>query len=122
MTAYELRDLAATRRFLLQGLWWQRVAPPAAGTVRCALEWALQAASSGQALPPLGFIADLGHAAFDLHGALRPGPAIAAPALSINVVRTYEDHVLGKFYADGSFGRAADALRGYEGRDRARGL
>ena len=42
--------------------------------------------------------------------------------LPINVVRTYEDHVLGKLYADWSFGRAGDALRRYEGRDRARGL
>ena len=122
MSAFELRDLDETRRFLLQGLWWQRASAPAPATVRPALDWALQAASGGQPLPPLGFLADLGHAAFGLDGAARPAPAVAAPALPINLVRTYEDHVLGKLYADWSFGRAADALRRYEGRDRARGL
>ncbi len=120
MSTYELRDLDEARRFLLQGLWWQRATAAAPATVRPALEWALQTASGGQALPPLGFLADLGHAAFGTDGAARP--AVAAPALPINLVRTYEDHVLGKLYADWTFGRAADALRRYEGRDRARGL
>jgi vWA domain found in the FtsH ternary systems/N-terminal helical region fused to the FtsH ternary system vWA domain len=122
MISYELRDLEEARRFLLQGLWWQRAAAPTAATVRPALEWALQAASVGLALPPLGFIADLGRAAFGLDGAARPGAAAAVPALPINLMRTYEDHVLGKLYADWSFTRAAEALRRYEGRDRARGL
>ena len=57
----------------------------------------------------------------DGDGAPRPARR-PSPGLPINLVRTYEDHVLGKFYADWSFGRAADALRRYEGRDRARGL
>ena len=122
MSIHELRDLGEARRFLLQGLWWQRVAPPTAATVRPALEWALQAASGGQALPPLGFLADLGQAAFGAAGAARLGRSAVVPGLPINVVRTYEDHVLGKFYADESFGRAADALRRTEGRDRTRGL
>ena len=122
MSIHELRDLGEARRFLLQGLWWQRVAPPTAATVRPALEWALQAASGGQALPPLGFLADLGQAAFGARAAARLGRSAVVPGLPINVVRTYEDHVLGKFYADESFGRAADALRRTEGRDRTRGL
>ena len=122
MSTYELRDLDDVRRFLLQGLWWQRAAAVTAATVRPALEAAMQAASGGQALPPLGFVADLGQAAFGVDGDSRPGRATAVPALPINLVRTYEDHVLGKFYADGSFGRATDALRRFAGRDRARGL
>ena len=32
------------------------------------------------------------------------------PGLPAGLARTYEDHVLGKFYADGSFSRTADAL------------
>jgi len=120
---YELRDSDEARRFLAQGLWWQRVLPPSAGTVRPVLEWALEAASAGQPLPPVGFVADLGHVAFGLDWELRPGrepPAV--PGLPINLVRTYEDHVLGKVYADWTFQRGSDALRRYEGRDRARGL
>jgi vWA domain found in the FtsH ternary systems/N-terminal helical region fused to the FtsH ternary system vWA domain len=122
MTSYELRDLDDVRRFLLQGLWWQRAAAPTAATVRPAIEWALQASSAGQALPPLGFIADLGQAAFSMNGEGRLNHPAPVPALPINLMRTYEDHVLGKFYADWSFARAADALRRYEGRNRARGL
>jgi hypothetical protein len=38
------------------------------------------------------------------------------------VGRTYEDHVLGKLYADWRFERAGDALRKYQGRDRVKGL
>ncbi len=48
--------------------------------------------------------------------------SLPVPALPINLLRTYEDHVLGKFYADWTFSRASDALRRYKGRDRARGL
>jgi hypothetical protein len=120
---YELRDPDEARRFLTQGVWWQRVTPPTAATVRPALEWALEVASSGQPLPPVGFVADLGNAAFGADWENRPGQEVlAAPFLPINLVRTYEDHVLGKLYADWTFGRAGDALRRYQGRDQARGL
>src|SRR5579883_1808944 len=122
MTRYELRDSEKARRFLLQGLWWQRVLSPRAGRVRAVLEWALEIASSGQELPPIGFLADLGHVAFGQDQdtpSPREGPT---PLLPINLLRTYEDHVLGKFYADWTFSRASDALRGYKGRDQARGL
>jgi hypothetical protein len=120
---YELRDPDEARRFLLQGLWWQRVTAPRPGTVRQVLEWALEVASGGQELPPPGFLADLGHVAFGQdHDALALRDAPPAPGLPLYLLRTYEDHVLGKFYADWTFGRACDALRRYQGRDRARGL
>jgi hypothetical protein len=119
----EIRSPDLARRFVLQGLWWQRVVPPAAATVRSALEWALEIASAGQPLPPVGFVADLGQAAFGLDWEVRSNRDEAvAPVLPISLVRTYEDHVLGKVYADWTFGRAGDALRRYQGRDRARGL
>ncbi len=118
-----LRDTNDARRFLLQGLWWQRVLPPSASTVRSALEWAMEAASGGQPLPPPGFIADVGHVAFgedwDARGRRDARPAAGLP---VNLLSTYEDHVLGKIYADWTFTRASDALRQYKGRDRARGL
>jgi hypothetical protein len=126
MSRYELRDSEEARRFLLQGLWWQRVLPPQPGRVRPTLEWALEIASSGVDLPPMGFLADLGHVALGEPAALAAGtPAGEVPsaaALPINVLRTYEDHVLGKLYADWTFSRASDALRRYKGRDQARGL
>lgn len=110
---------------MLQGLWWQRVLSPNAATVRTLLTWAKELASGGQPLPPPGFIADLGHVAFGEdwdHRQNRDTGAIV-PNLPINLVRTYEDHVLGKIYADWTFGRASDALRLYsKGREQARGL
>jgi hypothetical protein len=126
MNSYELRDPDEARRFLLQGLWWQRVVQPTRVTVREPLEWAMEIASGGQPLPPVGFIADLGHVAFGMDWETRDnresGGAVAVPGLPIDVLRTYEDHVLGKVYADWTFARASDALRQYQGRDRARGL
>jgi hypothetical protein len=47
---------------------------------------------------------------------------VTIPALPVNLLRTYEDHVLGKLYADWTFARAGDALRRYQGRDQGRGL
>ncbi len=120
MIAYELRDLDEVRRFLLQGIWWQRTSAPTAATTRPALELALKAAAAGVALPSLGFIADLARTAFCVDGS-RHGAA-TVPALPINLLRAYEDHVLGKLYSDGAFARAAEALRGYDPRDRMRGL
>lgn len=123
MTIYELRDLEEARRFLLQGLWWQRVVPPNKATVKEALEWCLEIASGGDPLPPVGFVADLGHVAFGEDWEARDArDQMAVPGLPINLVRTYEDHVLGKIYSDWTFSRASDALRRYTGRDRARGL
>jgi hypothetical protein len=119
-----IRDSLDARRFLTQGLWWQRVLPPAGGTVRAALTWAKELASGGQPLPPIGFVADLGHAALGDDWEARPGrDGVGVPNLPINLVRTYEDHVLGKLYADHTFGRASDALHKYaKGREQARGL
>ncbi len=122
MATTELRDLDQARRFLRESLWLQRVVTPAPATVRPALEWALEVASSGQALPSLGFLADLGHAAFALDQGMRAGREPNAVGLPAGLTRMYEDHVLGKLYADYHFERAGDALRRLQGRDRARGL
>jgi hypothetical protein len=121
--SYTLRDLEEARRFLLQGLWWQRVVPPTAAAVRPALEWALQAANEGTPLPPIGLIADVGQAAYGSDWETRSTRSqVTIPGLPVNLLSTYEDHVLGKIYSDWTFARASDALRRYQGRDRARGL
>lgn len=124
MKKHILRDSFDARRFLTQGLWWQRVLPPQAKTLRSILTWTKELASEGHPLPPIGFIADLGHVTFGEDRETRSGrDPISVPNLPINLVRTYEDHVMGKIYADYSFARAGDALRQYPpGRDQARGL
>jgi hypothetical protein len=124
MKHHIIRDSAEARRFLTQGLWWQRVVPPTASTTRTILTWVKELASGGQLLPPIGFVADLGHVTLGEDWEMRSGrEQVSVPNLPMNLVRTYEDHVMGKIYADYTFARASDALRHYsKGRDQARGL
>jgi hypothetical protein len=118
-----LRDPERAQRFLLQGLWLQRAVPPSAGTVKRILEWALEITAGGQPLLPLGVIADFGHAAYGADQDARTSREMpSVPGLPPTLMRTYEDHVLGKVYADWSFERASDAMRRFQGRDRAIGL
>jgi hypothetical protein len=123
MATYTIRDPTEARRFVQQGLWWQRVVAPTAGRVCAVLEWARELASGGEPLPPPGFVADLGHLALGVGDEPRR-PAARAPEgrLPINLLRAYEDHVVARLEADADFERAADALRRYGGRDRTRGL
>src|SRR5947209_18849389 len=118
-----LRDPDEAQRYLLQGLWFQRALPPAAPTVKPALEWSLEIAAGGHPLPPTGFVADLGHAAFGSEREARAAREhVTVPHLPPGLVRTYEDYVLGKLNADWTFERASDALRRYAERpDRVRG-
>jgi len=122
METVELRDAATARDYLLQGLWFQRVSKPSAASVKPALEWALEVASSGQPLQPLGFLADLGSIAFGTESGRQAKDIATTPGWSVASARAYEDFLLGKIYADWTFERAADALRRYAGSDRAKGL
>jgi hypothetical protein len=60
MQPITIRDTFDARRFLVQGLWWQRVRPVTAGEVRTVLTWIKELATSGHPLPPPGFVADVG--------------------------------------------------------------
>ena len=67
--------------------------------------------AGGQPLPPVGVVADLGHAAFGAdRDARAPREPVVIPGLPPALMRTYEDHVLGKVYADWSFERASRCL------------
>jgi hypothetical protein len=124
MNHVELRDGDQARRFLLEGLWCQEVVRPTPATGQPALRWALEMASAGQPLPPVGFIADLGHVALGQDQGLRTGRDrdLGGAGLPAGLARRYEDHVLGKLYADWQFERAGDALRRFQGRDQDRGV
>ncbi len=122
MDTVELRDAASAREYLLQGFWFQRVLAPSAGGMKSALEWALEVTSSGQALPPLGFLTDLGSIAFGTETGKLPKDAPAIPGWPVGAARLYEDFLLGKIYGDWTFERGAEALRRYVGPDRAKGL
>ncbi len=118
-----LRDTEAATDFLLQGLWFQRAAPPHGSAVRAVLTWTLEIVAGGQPLLPTGMIADFGHVAYGSQTEVkRQKDAVAVPGVPPGLLRTYEDHVLGKFYADATVERASDAMRRYQGRDRDKGL
>lgn len=122
MSSYEIRDPDDARQQILQGLLLSRCAPLSEARVTAALTWAMEIVSDGSPLPPLGFIADVGHVAL---GALRSAELSPLPeveGLDHTLTRRYEDYVLGKLYADISFERGSDALLRYTGRDRDRGL
>lgn len=122
MELVELRNLDEAREYVLHGLWLQRVVHPTAALVRPALEWALEIASGGQPLPPVGFVADLGNVAYGHDRGRAARDHSEVPGWPHALARSYEDHLLGKVYADWSFERATDALRRYTGRDQAKGL
>src|SRR5262245_52393022 len=119
MDTVELRDPAEARQFVLQSLWWQRVLPVRAEQVKSILEWARLLASEGEPLPPVGFVADLGHMIFDVSATLAHENVTLA-AWPTRLIRTYEDYVLGKLFADSAFERASDALRNYPSADRGK--
>src|SRR5262249_9497885 len=121
MQVHEIRDPELARSFCAQGLWLQRILPSRSDQVPEILSWSLEIADAGEPLPALGFVADVGHLVFQPETGLRHEVAVA-PGWQAGLVRIYEDHVLGRLYADASFERAGDALRRYQGRDRARGL
>src|SRR4051812_5070657 len=120
MEPIELRDLDVARRYVVEGLWLQRAVKPTAATIKPALEWAMEIASAGRPLPPVGFVADVGHIAFGADADHRSKEAVHVPGWPANLGRQYEDHVLGKLYADWTFERASDALRRYQGKDRVK--
>ncbi|HEY1190611.1 MAG TPA: hypothetical protein VGE74_23465 [Gemmata sp.] len=122
MDPIEIRDLDAARRYILDGLLLQRAVRPTASTVKRALEWAMEIASEGDALPPIGFVADVGHVALGVDAEQRVREAQPVPGWPPALGRSYEDHVLGKLYSDWTFERAGDALRKYKEKDRVRGL
>jgi len=118
----EIRDLDVAKKYVVEGLCLQRAVRPSAASIRPALEWAMEVVSSGHALPPIGFVADVGNIAFGADNEHRSKEMLAVPGWPPALARTYEDHVLGKLYSDWMFERAADALRKYTGKDRTKGL
>ncbi len=122
MESVELRNLDEARIYVVQGLWLQRVVRADADLVKPILEWALEIASNGQPLPPVGFVADLGNLAFGNDRGRSRKDSIEIAGWSATLARSYEDFLFGKVAADWTFERATDALRRYVGRDQVKGL
>ncbi|MGA1288898.1 MAG: hypothetical protein ACO3ZK_15470 [Rubrivivax sp.] len=122
MDVIELRDPDLARRYLIEGLWLQRAVKPTARTVRGALEWAMEVASAGHPLPPIGFVADVGNVAIGVDSADRQKEHLHLPGWPPALGRSYEDHVLGRLYSDWTFERAGDAVKKFRDKDRVRGV
>ncbi|MFY7953440.1 MAG: hypothetical protein ACOVT5_13125 [Armatimonadaceae bacterium] len=122
MPIVELRDLDAAREYIVQGLWLQRVLKPSAATVKAALSYAHQIAALHHPLPPIGFVADVAAVAFGTDGGKWTKGQAELPGWSSALTRGYEDHLLGKLYADWTFERASDALRRYPEADQGKAL
>lgn len=123
MDPVELRDLDAARKFVLQSALLQRVVEPRSGGLRAALEWSLVIAASGQPLPPVGFVGDLGHflcgADLDWRPRRRSTDNAGMPP---GVARAYEDYVLGQCVNDESLARAGVVVRRLDERLRGRAI
>lgn len=121
MDPVELRNADEAKQYLTEGIWLQRISKPNINNMRFGLECALEATSAGHPIPPLGFIVDLGHVAFANDQNFRNNKEEAI-GLPVGLARTYEDQVLGKLYSDYQFERSCDAVRRYQGRDKAKGM
>jgi hypothetical protein len=121
MEPVELRDPEAARRFLIQGIWLQRVRRPAGSTIRPVWDFSLAIAAAGDPLPPIGFVADFAHVLLDTENSSLPAPVAVSAGFPASLARKYEDYVLGKIFADRTVDRAADVVRRVQGWDRARG-
>lgn len=117
-----IRDHNEAQRFLTQSLHFQRVLAPCSNTIRNILNWALEMVAAGNPLIPMGMLADFGHAAFGIEKPRGTNFPSQIPGVPPTLLRTYEDHLIGRIYTDWTFERASDALRGFTGRDRAIGL
>lgn len=119
MAIVAIRDPEQARKYVLQGLCLQTVRADEPDTVQRALNWAIEILSHAMTLPPLGLVADVGHVSLGFEPTARPKRDLDFGGL----LSRYEDHVLGKLYADNFFVQACDHIRNYRaGRDQARGL
>lgn len=115
-TAGEIRDSDLARALVLESLATTRLAQRGSATWQQGVRVALEVASHGAPLLPVGFLADLAHV---LTAPVEELPA--APTLGMSTqpawVQRYEDYVLGKLFADSSLERAASAVLRYQGRE-----
>jgi len=123
MIVREIRDADESRRFVAQGLWFQRVFAPRAGAVEGILGWSMEAAAGGEPIFPVGVVADLGHLILEPeHAGQAERARVVVPGWPPGRSRAYDDLVLGKLETDPTVARASDALGRNRGRERARGL
>lgn len=121
MKIEEIRDLAVARNYLIQSIHFQRASTAEPHTLPLLFKAALELASTGEPLPPIGFIGDVIHVMLGTNRNISKDHAPVAGWLN-HQSRAYEDYVVGKLNADWTIERAADALRQYSKDERPRGI
>lgn len=112
----EIRDSQLARAIVLASLGATRLAQSGSATWHQGVRVALEVASHGAPLLPVGFLADLTHVMTAPVEELPAATALGASTQAAQVQR-YEDYVLGKLFADSSLERAASAVLRYQGRE-----
>lgn len=116
MKVEKLRIPEEAKSFVLSSLAMTRAVALTPERVTAILKWTLELVSTGDPIPPVHVIADLG---FFLTGVER-NPKPIEPRWP--TARRYDDAVLGKLATDATIERAADAIRQYAIADRIRGV
>ena len=120
MVTHEIRDSDTARQYLTQGIWLQRLSATTQQTIAEPLRCALDLAAADEPIPPLGFVADVLHLVRGGETKVGTNQPAASVELPPEMVRAYEDYVLGKFYADSTFERASVAICRYDEAERTR--
>jgi hypothetical protein len=112
----KLRIPEEAKSFVLASLAMTRAVALTPDHVTAILNWTLELVSTGDPIPPVHVIADIG---FLLSGIDRLAKPIE-PRWS--TARRYDDAVLGKLTTDATIERATDAIRQYAVADRIKGI
>ncbi len=121
MVAMELRDSDAAKRYLIEGIWLQRLGSTNAESVTRSLACILGLAAADSSIPPAGFVADIIRLVLNERESKVARETVPG-GLSAELVRAYEDYVLGKLSADSSFERASVAVCRYPEADRLKAI
>lgn len=116
-------DPTNARVYLIESLLISRVELPSPEQFRLAFEVALHIANSGNTIPPLGLLMDLRQVLLDYPN-VRPRTRTDSDEhlFDADLIRFYEDYVLGKFLVDRSMERASDAICHYALEDQPKGV
>ena len=112
----ELRQSAEARQFLLQSYLLQQVEVPSGEHVRPVFEWTYEVLVTGTPIPSVGLVADLGHLLFNTEFLSRTKKN-SLPNFPSEMGRRYEDLLLGRYYLDPTFERAAMGVQSYSDRE-----
>ena len=121
MSVTEIRDSEEARRYILQGLWMQRVVAVDGESMSLAVSWLMEIASADEPIPPSGFVADVGQLILGSDDIRRDTDG-RRDLLPVKTIQAYEDFVLGKLYADSTFERGSTAVCRFDKNDQPRGL